>query len=133
MPHVREPVLTSVAIADLRPTQITVGMREVHDMQKRWRARSPKDEEAFLGRPMIPVVLGPKKRTYIIDHHHLCRALHEEGQKHVAVTVVAKLDRLDRDQFWFVLDNRGWMHPFDEEGKRRHYRDIPKSVAELVD
>ena len=26
---VREPILTTVDIADLRPTQITVGMREV--------------------------------------------------------------------------------------------------------
>ncbi len=26
---IREPVLTTVAITDLRPTQITVGMREV--------------------------------------------------------------------------------------------------------
>jgi len=133
MPAVREPLIRPVAIAELRPTQITVGMREVYAMRKRWRARSPKDEQEFLGRHMIPVVLGHKKRHYIIDHHHLCRALHEHGQEHVLVTVVAKLDRLDRDQFWFVLDNRGWMHPFDEEGRRRHYRDIPKSVADLVD
>jgi hypothetical protein len=31
------------------------------------------------------------------------------------------------------MDNRNWMHPFDAKGRRRHYRDIPKSVAELVD
>jgi hypothetical protein len=133
MPHVREPIIDNVAIADLRPTQITVGMREVHAMRKRWRARSSAKGEAFLGHHMIPVVLGPKERHYISDHHHLCRALHDEGQKDVAVTVIAKLDDLERDQFWFVLDNRGWMHPFDDEGKRRHYRDIPKSVADLVD
>ena len=34
---VREPVLSTVAIADLRPTQITVGMREVEAKRKRWR------------------------------------------------------------------------------------------------
>ena len=133
MPHVREPLIGHVPIADLRPTQITVGMHEVREMRKRWRARSATKEETFLGHHMIPVVLGPKQQHYIIDHHHLCRALHDEGQKDVAVTVVAKLDGLERDQFWFVLDNRGWTHPFDEEGKRRHYRDVPKSVADLVD
>ena len=31
------------------------------------------------------------------------------------------------------MDNRNWMHPFDAKGRRRHYRDIPKSVVELVD
>jgi hypothetical protein len=133
MTAVREPILKPVAISELRPTQITVGMREVDMMQKRWRARSAKKDGVLLGRHMIPVVLGPSKRHYIIDHHHFCRALYEQGQTHVLVAVVAKLDRLEREQFWFVLDNRGWMHPFDEKGRRRHYSDIPKSVADLVD
>jgi hypothetical protein len=51
----------------------------------------------------------------------------------VLVTVVANLRRLDRDSFWFVLDNRGWMHPFDDQGRRRGYEDIPKAVKDLVD
>ena len=34
---VREPLLTTVSVADLRPTQITVGMREVLAKRKRWR------------------------------------------------------------------------------------------------
>jgi hypothetical protein len=102
-------------------------------MRKRWRSRTAKKEASFLGHHMIPVVLGPKRRYYIIDHHHLCRALHEEGQTEVLVTIVADLDRLDRDQFWSVLDHRGWMYPFDEEGRRRPYVDIPESVADLVD
>ena len=33
----REPRLTPVAITDLRPTQITVGMREVKAKRKHWR------------------------------------------------------------------------------------------------
>jgi hypothetical protein len=113
MVTVREPILTSVPIRELRPTQITVGFREVEIMRKRWRARSRKKDAAFLGRHMVPVVLGPKKRHYIIDHHHLCRALIDEGQEDVLVTVVAKLTELERHEFCFVLDNHGWMHPFD--------------------
>jgi len=54
---------------------------------------------------MIPVILGPKKRHYIIDHHHLALALHDEGVKHVAVTVIANLSALEPDAFWTVLDN----------------------------
>jgi hypothetical protein len=77
------------------------------------------------------VILGPKERHYIIDHHHLARALHDEGAKHILVTVVADLSRLDA--FWFVLDNRNWIHPFDEEGRRRGHKDIPKSISGLVD
>jgi hypothetical protein len=82
---------------------------------------------------MIPVVLGPKNRHYVLDHHHLARALIEEAVKEVFVTVVARLDRLEEDAFWIVLDNCGWMHPFDADGRRRPYSDIPRSIEDLVD
>jgi hypothetical protein len=133
MVTVREPILHPVAIDDLRPTQITVGMREVEAKRKEWRAKADEKGGEFLGQHMIPVILGPKDRHYVIDHHHLARALHEEGVRDVLVTVVADLRRLDRDSFWFVLDNHGWMHPFDDQGRRCGYDDIPKSVKDLVD
>ena len=130
---VREPILTTVAIADLRPTQITVGMREVMAKRKRWRETGERKSGKFLGKHMIPVIRGPKQRDYVIDHHHLALALHDEGVKNVAVTVVANLSKLEPDAFWTVMDNRLWMHPFDAKGERRHYKDIPKSVTDLVD
>jgi hypothetical protein len=132
MVTVREPVLKPVTIADLRPTQITVGMREVAERRERWRALKKNNAE-FLGRHMIPVVLGPKDRHYIIDHHHLARALHDEGVEWVFVTIMMDLKLLELDAFWVVLDNRGWMYPFDAKGRRCAYTDIPKSVGGLTD
>jgi hypothetical protein len=130
---VREPLLTTVAITNLRPTQITVGMREVMAKRKHWRDTEKKKGGRFLGRHMIPVILGPKQRNYVIDHHHLALALHDEGVENVVVTVIANLSKLDLDAFWTVMDNRSWMHPFDAAGVRRHYKDIPKSVTGLID
>jgi hypothetical protein len=130
---VREPLFHSTPLADLRPTQITVGMREVESKRRAWRERHGDDAGDFLARHMIPVVLGPNEHRYVTDHHHLARALHEEGVRAVATTVVLDLRRLDLDAFWVVLDNRGLMHPFDEHGKRRNYDDIPKSIGALVD
>ena len=110
-------------------------MREVKAKRKHWRetARRKQKGEKFLGTHTIPVILGPKQRHYVIDHHHLSLALHEEGVKEVAVTVIANLSMLEIDAFWVVLDNRSWMHPFDDKGRRRDYRDIPKSITDLVD
>ncbi|HEY3224054.1 MAG TPA: ParB-like protein [Pseudolabrys sp.] len=132
MTVVREPRLEPVAILDLRPTQMTVGMREVKAKREHWRAERAKKGGKFLGKHMIPVILGPKDRHYIIDHHHLARALYDEGVKNVAVTVIANLSTLDRDTFWFVMDNRDWTHPF-VDGSRRPYSDLPKSVDKLID
>jgi hypothetical protein len=130
---VREPMLVTVAITDLRPTQITVGMREVAAKRKHWREKAEKKGGKFLGKHMIPVILGSKKRNYVIDHHHLALALHEEGVKEVAVTVIANLSMLEPESFWFVMDSRNWTHPFDDMGRRRNYKDLPKSVTGLID
>jgi hypothetical protein len=131
---VRDPFVKPVPIAALRPTQITVGMREVVAKRARWREEgSTKKGAEFLGKHMIPVVLGPKDRHYVVDHHHLALALHDEGVKDVLISVVANLSKLEPDAFWFVLDNRNWMHPFDDKGRRRGYEDIPKSVSDLID
>jgi hypothetical protein len=108
-------------------------MREVKAKRKRWREERTTKGAEFLGKHMIPVILGPKQRHYVIDHHHLALALHGEGVKDILVTIVANLSKLEKDAFWVVLDNRSWMHPFDDQGRRRDYADIPKAVSDLVD
>jgi hypothetical protein len=130
---IREPIYKSTPLKELRPTQITVGMREVEAKRRHWREKHGKKAGEFLAGHMIPVVLGPQERRYVTDHHHLARALHEEGVKAVATTVVLDLSRLDLEAFWFVLDNRGLMHPFDARGRRQPHSEIPASIAELVD
>src|SRR5271166_3788577 len=127
------PILEPVSIDSLRPTQITVGMREVKEKRLRWR-EYPKDKKAeFLGRHMIPVIFGPKESIYVVDHHHLARALHEEGVEQVLVSVVANLRKLDHDAFWIFLDHRGWVYPYDAYGVRQGFDSIPESIEDLVD
>jgi hypothetical protein len=129
----REPILHPVAIDELRPTQMTVGFREVAEKRREWKERSAEHAGEYLGRHMVPAVLGPKRRYYLVDHHHLALALHEEKQKDVLVTVMADLSALPKTTFWTYLDNRAWCHPYDAAGKRRTFDDIPKDVAELAD
>jgi hypothetical protein len=133
MALVRDPVLTPVGIETLRPTQITVGMREVKDKRKALRSRQMKKIGRFLGDHMIPVILGPKGRHYIIDHHHLALALLGEGIENVLVTVIADLSMLERDQFWIVLDHHSWVHPYDQDGRRVDFARIPKTVTKMED
>ncbi|HXC09644.1 MAG TPA: ParB-like protein [Steroidobacteraceae bacterium] len=129
----REPRIHCVSIMTLRPTQITVGMREVKAKRKSWREHPDRKKADFLGNHLIPVIWGPKEEYYVIDHHHLTLALHQEGVKEIATTVVADLRRLPREAFWVFLDNRGWLHPFDEHGRRRSYDDLPKRIPAMVD
>lgn len=133
MTAIREPVLMPVAIEDLRPTQLTVGRREVEIKRKAWRDRTQKKEREFLGRHMIPVIRGLKDRYYVIDHHHLALSLHEEGVKEVQIVIYGDLSMVDEALFWPTMSARAWAHPFDDKGKRRDYKAIPKHVRDLVD
>jgi hypothetical protein len=132
-PQSPQPLLHSIAITDLRPTQMTVGMREVERKRADWKKLASTKTGSFLGRHMIPVVRGPKSRYYVIDHHHLARALHDEGVEQVLISPVADLRALEKEEFWRFMDNRGWMHPFDGEGQRQTRSDLPKTIADLQD
>lgn len=112
---------------------MTVGLHEVAEKRRAWRHRSGDKGAEFLGQHMIPVVLGPKGRSYIVDHHHLARALMEEGVEHVLTEVVADLSRLEKDEFWSVMDHHRWAFPYDADGVRQPFGDIPRHVADLKD
>ncbi len=129
----RDLILELVPILSLRPTQITVGMHEVEEKRKRWRGLSSKKKAKVLGDHMIPVVKGSDKTYYVIDHHHLALALHDEGVKEVQISVVADLSMVDRKSFWVVMDNHRWCHPYDENGERRDFSKIPERVSKLRD
>src|SRR4051794_28927969 len=134
MPNTREPSLHPVPILSLRPTQMTVGMREVKEKRERWREhKSTKKQAELLGKHMIPVVLGPDQRYYVVDHHHLTRALHDEGVNDILVSVIGDLSMVDREAFWGVMDNKRWVYPYDAKGERRSFKDLPKTVADLKD
>jgi hypothetical protein len=129
----RDPILKPIPIKELRPTQMTVGLREVAEKAAQWRRLSEHQAPEFLGHHMIPTILGPKGRHYVVDHHHLVRALHDEGVENILATVLADLSGLKKASFWTVLDNRNWCHPYDGEGVRRDFDAIPKSIATLRD
>ena len=134
--NTREPILHPVPIEELRPTQMTVGFREVAEKRRGWRERAEKSEKKageFLGSHLVPAVIGPKQRYYLVDHHHLALALLEEKQETVLVTVLADLRALPKVAFWTYMDNRALCHPYDAAGKRRTFDDIPRSVTALAD
>jgi hypothetical protein len=132
MTHRIEPILNPVPIKDLRPTQMTVGLREVTAKRTQWRKVREAGGE-FLGHHMIPAVLGPGDTWWIIDHHHLARALHDEGVEHVLISTVAKLNHLKKKRFFTVMDCHNWIHAYDSDGKRCDWDALPRHIGKMVD
>lgn len=121
------------SLDEILPTQVAVGYAEVKLKRKEWENLSDKKKDDLVDSHWFPSIIGPGKKYYIVDHHHLGLALHEEGQKKVLLTVLKDLSWLDKDTFWKVMEFSQWVHPYDENGKRIEYSDIPSNVSQLKD
>ena len=128
-----QPVIHPARISDLRPTQMTVGEEEVSRKQTALRDLPRNALGEFLGGHMVPAVLGPGGRPWLIDHHHLVLALHREGVEEVMISVIARLEHLPKRRFMAFLDAHNWLHPYDEDGARCDWRDLPRHVKDLRD
>jgi hypothetical protein len=127
------PKLARVRLAQMRPTQFTVGRAEVTVKAADWARMSKKERRADLESHVFPAVRGPRREYFIIDHHHLGIALIEEGVKEVSVAVLDDLSWLETTVFWRTMEFRAWSHPFDRRGRRCDYGDMPKRLTDLQD
>ena len=132
-PEVNHHHLATAAPERLRPTQMTVGLAEVATKRREWAGLSRKARRESLDRQVFPAVLGPKDRFYIIDHHHLGLALIEESVEQVLIHLFDDLSWLAPDVFWRTMEFRSWAHPFDAQGQRRSYDDIPRRLTDMQD
>ncbi|WP_144162333.1 ParB-like protein [Paraburkholderia sp. BCC1885] len=129
----RDVHLIPAKLTALRPTQMTVGYREVALKRAHWKTLDKKQRAAAIDAHSFPAVLGPESRYYIVDHHHLGRALLEEGVKEVKVMVLKDLSWLDHTIFWRMMEHNQWVHPFGADGSRYDYEHLPKVVTEMSD
>ena len=125
--------LIEVRIKSLRPTQMTVGMAEVHQKSAHWRSLDAKDRSTFLAQHWFPAVRGPKGHYYIIDHHHLGLALIRDKVQDTRLVLMQDFSALDQDEFWVVMDHHQWVHPYDQSGHRCDFTAVPKKLDEMTD
>jgi hypothetical protein len=120
-------------IAHLRPTQITLGYREVARKRRRWDAQRLHDSAAFFRRHTVPCVLGPGGKYHMLDQHHMVRALYDAGVEAILVAPSRMFEGASDADFWARLEAAGLCHPYDENGERRPYDEIPQTIGGLGD
>lgn len=125
----------NIEISRLRPTQLTVGMREVKVKRKRLREleRRPGELVDFILQTPIRVVLGPMNRAYVIDRHHLGLALLKEKFETAPMEIEADLSHLRGRWFWKKMAAEHFLHLFNAKGKPRPLRSLPTSLRRLKD
>jgi hypothetical protein len=125
--------LHEVGIHRLRPTQLTVGMIEVHDKRARLEGLKTKEQADFMEAHPIPAVWGPDGKLYITDHHHLGRAAEEAGVDTGFFLVEEDFSKLPIAQFWPKMRDAKWAHPIDQHGQLQCFEAIPDHLEKLID
>lgn len=120
-------------VAQLRPTQISVGLREVADKRRELAQETRDQRHDYLHHHVVPVVLGPGGEAFLIDHHHLARALLDDGFEHAWCNTIADLSQHDTSAFWREMKLRHWVYPHDPQGGLQPVSALPVHVADLVD
>ena len=129
----RQAQIFNIPTSSLRPTQATVGFREVRRKRADWRAHVTANGFGFIAKHVVPVVLGPAGRHYAIDHHHLARALCDEGVETLAINVAADASAFSEAEFWKLLERRSWGHQFDADGQPLAHALMPGTLADMTD
>ncbi len=122
-----------VNIGDFHPTQITIWMAEVKKKQKHIEALTHEQLHIFREEHIIPAVIGPEGKYYILDHHHMVLALELSGHEHAYCKVMKDLSTVEPKIFWKKMSQARWIHPYDENGKKKPVTEIPKRVQDLKD
>ena len=131
IPYASNVALVRTRLAQLRPTQFSVGYAEVALKAAEWKKLSKKQRQHALESHVFPAVLGPGGEYYIVDHHHLGIALIEQGMKEVWVTQLDDMSWLEPATFWRTMEFRAWTHPYDQRGRRREFSDMPRKLTRM--
>jgi hypothetical protein len=130
----KKPDRHFICLDELRPTQAAVGMRAVSAKRERIEQRSASSRriKKYLEKRPIPTVLGPDECLHIVDHHHLSLALRQAEVDEAFIVIIDDLSAMPHRSFWTAMEKGGWLHPFDQAGRRIHPARLPKSLDGLA-
>ena len=121
-----------VDLKALHPTQLAIGTRAVEPRASDIARKTPDERDWLLRQKRVPVVVAPGGKLYLVDGHHLVRALMLDGIDRTYASVKANLS--SSDDFWGTMTRNGWVLLCDENGRGpREPSALPESVADLKD
>ena len=121
-------------ILDLRPTQFVLGMKEIESKIFKMKVFNKKELAAYCSDHKIPVVIGPNKELYMIDHHHFARACWEQNVDNFSVKVIKDLSHKNEKDFWNYMISEEWVYLHDQFGIGPHSPySLPADVRCLAD
>lgn len=113
----RAAELLEVAVAELRPTQMCVGLAEVQHRVRDFTGEPLKQRRSYLRRKPVPLVLNGAGHLWMVDRHHRLRALLQvDGGATAFGYVVLELATRDDHLTLQELQQRGWLYLYNRRG-----------------
>ena len=139
-PEARVGDFYKLRVKDLSPTQFAVGKAEVAVRTARLRKKYNKDPgklHDYLRTRPVPILVRGRK-FFLVDHHHLVRALydalHPERGKDICVyvKVLGNASTLEETYFWKTMHEHNWVYLFDRAGGGpQQPATLPKHIKDL--
>lgn len=120
-----------IGIDALHPTQGGVGQIQVDETQATLAGMSAKQLDKLMKKKEIPVVIAPDGSYWLVDRHHLTKALWQQGVKDARVKVIGRLQ--DKANFWSQMQNNHWAWLKDEKGQPLTPEQLPSSIDKQPD
>ena len=120
-----------IGIDALHPTQGGVGQIQVDETQATLAGMSAKQLDKLMKKKEIPVVIAPDGSYWLVDRHHLTKALWQQGVKDAPVKVIGRLQ--DKANFWSQMQNNHWAWLKDEKGQPLTPEQLPTRIDQLPD
>src|SRR6185312_8525230 len=134
MARAEAPVaLRMMAVSEIRPTQFSVGRREVERRANKLRAMSDSALDRFLAGKPVKGVLGPGGKFFAVDGHHLALAAKKAGIKSVYVQILGDFSDLSRAEFWRKMDKKGWLYLLKQGRGPLTPRSLPRTLSQMTD
>jgi hypothetical protein len=124
-----------VAIGELQPTQMCVGMAEVRSRQVDFSNETAEQRLEYLQRKPVPLVRSATGQLWMVDRHHRLRGLVELDPPALAYGyVVLQLETGEDSHVVEELRTRGWLYLYDGRGLGPHHASaLPRHLTELQD
>lgn len=127
-----------ISIDKVHPTQFALGMvsikKKVNKIEKRFKKKQLHDK---IIEKVIPVVIGPDQKYYILDGHHSSYALlkaeipHNKKVLHVSIT--KDCSTCSDNEFKRTMTQDGFSYLYCPEFIKREFYELPKTLSDLGD
>ncbi len=107
---------SKITIDLLHPTQISIGLQQVLDKEKKILSKHNIDN--YLKKKIVPIIIGPHNIYYMIDHHHLTRTIYNLDLKYVYYKILKDWSYLNYNDFWYKMYNKKFIWLYDEKGNK---------------